>query len=203
MLKEQIDFFEYAATQIAEQGYCILKDALPQDIGKALMQILHANSLQQFHQAGVGRSDNYVKDQHVRKDQIHWITQDTVGAESWLSWTNELMVYLNRRLFLGLFSFESHFSHYRKGDFYKKHQDAFKGKSNRKLSLVIYLNKQWQDSNGGELVIYTNDDLQPAIKIKPKLGTVVLFLSEDFPHEVLPSHTDRYSIAGWFRVNPT
>jgi SM-20-related protein len=113
------------------------------------------------------------------------------------------MVYLNRRLFLGLFSFESHFSHYGKGDFYKKHQDAFKGKSNRKLSLVTYLNRHWQDSNGGELVIYTKNVSQPTIRVEPKFGTVVLFLSEDFPHEVLPCSADRYSVAGWFRVNPT
>jgi SM-20-related protein len=30
---------------------------------------------------------------------------------------------------------------------------------------------------------------------------LVVFLSEEFPHEVLPTATDRYSIAGWFRVN--
>jgi SM-20-related protein len=26
-------------------------------------------------------------------------------------------------------------------------------------------------------------------------------LSEDFPHGVLPAQRDRYSIAGWFRLN--
>lgn len=46
---------------------------------------------------------------------------------------------LNRHLLLGLFSFESHFTHYRAGDFYKQHQDAFKGQANRILSLVVYL----------------------------------------------------------------
>jgi SM-20-related protein len=203
MLRDQIDFFEYAVGQIAKQGYCILSDALPAHIAQSLLQILDDNSVSHFHQAGVGRSDQYVQDQHIRKDQIHWITEDTCGAESWLNWTQELMVYLNRRLFLGLFSFESHFSHYRKGDFYKLHQDAFKGKSNRKLSLVTYLNRDWQDSNGGELVIYTNNVLQPEIKVPPKFGTVVLFLSEDFPHEVLTSSADRYSVAGWYRVNPS
>lgn len=203
MLSEHINFFEYAATQIAEKGYCIFSDALPEHIAEALLQGLHEDNLSHFHQAGVGRSDDYVQNQDVRKDQIHWITEDTSGAEPWLNWTKELMSYLNRRLFLGLFSFESHFSHYREGDFYRKHQDAFKGKSNRKLSLVTYLNADWQDSNGGELVIYTNNVLQPTLKVTPNFGTVVLFLSEEFPHEVLPSFADRYSVAGWYRVNPT
>lgn len=35
------------------------------------------------------------------------------------------------------------------------------------------------------------------------LGTLVVFLSEEFEHEVLPAKRDRYSIAGWFRVNPS
>jgi len=33
------------------------------------------------------------------------------------------------------------------------------------------------------------------------LNRLVIFLSEEFPHEVLPANTHRYSIAGWFRVN--
>ena len=35
----------------------------------------------------------------------------------------------------------------------------------------------------------------------PSFGSVAIFLSEEFPHEVLPATRDRYSIAGWFRVN--
>jgi len=37
--------------------------------------------------------------------------------------------------------------------------------------------------------------------VLPQLGTLVVFLSEEFPHEVLAAQRDRYSIAGWFRVN--
>jgi SM-20-related protein len=39
------------------------------------------------------------------------------------------------------------------------------------------------------------------IKVLPSFGTIVVFLSEEFPHEVLPAKRDRYSIAGWFRLN--
>lgn len=35
----------------------------------------------------------------------------------------------------------------------------------------------------------------------PRAGTLVVFLSEDMPHEVLETQRERYSIAGWFRVN--
>jgi SM-20-related protein len=37
--------------------------------------------------------------------------------------------------------------------------------------------------------------------VPPKNGTLVLFLSEEFPHEVLVAKKTRYSIAGWFRIN--
>ena len=39
------------------------------------------------------------------------------------------------------------------------------------------------------------------ITVTPNFGTIVVFLSEEFPHEVLPALRDRYAIAGWFRLN--
>jgi SM-20-related protein len=33
------------------------------------------------------------------------------------------------------------------------------------------------------------------------MGTLVVFLSDRFPHEVRQASRLRYSIAGWFRVN--
>jgi len=32
---------------------------------------------------------------------------------------------------------------------------------------------------------------------------MVLFLSEEFPHEVLPAMCSRYSLTAWFRINAT
>ncbi|MFZ3017309.1 MAG: 2OG-Fe(II) oxygenase [Gallionella sp.] len=37
--------------------------------------------------------------------------------------------------------------------------------------------------------------------MNPTFGTMIIFLSESFPHEVLVSHATRRSIAGWFRVS--
>jgi SM-20-related protein len=59
---------------------------------------------------------------------------------------------------------------------------------------VFYLNADWQEGNGGELVIY-NGESGVSI-IQPELGTLVLFLSE-IEHEVLPTHRDRKSVTGW------
>ena len=83
----------------------------------------------------------------------------------------------------------------------KRHVDAFKGQGNRVLSLVGYLNEDWLEENGGELVIYNSSDDVEGTKVLPKKNTLVVFLSEQFPHEVLPATRTRHSIAGWFRVN--
>ena len=69
------------------------------------------------------------------------------------------------------------------------------------LSVVTYLNPGWQNADGGELVLYQDEQDMTGIKVAPLHGTVVVFLSEEFPHEVLPATRDRYSVAGWFRVN--
>jgi SM-20-related protein len=69
------------------------------------------------------------------------------------------------------------------------------------LSVVTYLNPAWVNSDQGELVIYADDHDRKGLKVVPLYGTIVVFLSEEFPHEVLQANRDRYSVAGWFRVN--
>src|SRR5690606_30154176 len=93
------------------------------------------------------------------------------------------------------------FARYGCGDFYKRHRDSFPGQANRILSVVAYLNPDWGDDDGGELVLYHEDTDQVLCKVVPELGTMVFLLSEEFPHEVLPAAKPRWSIAGWFRVN--
>ncbi|MCP4060155.1 MAG: 2OG-Fe(II) oxygenase, partial [Pseudoalteromonas sp.] len=102
------------------------------------------------------------------------------------------------QFFMGLFDYECHYAKYTQGDFYKKHFDAFKGRSNRVFTTILYLNTP---EKGGELVIYKPKSKQIEIIIKPTAGTLVMFESERFAHEVLPAINERYSIAGWFRKN--
>ena len=56
-------------------------------------------------------------------------------------------------------------------------------------------------NDGGELVLYTDDDDKAGLMITPSFATVVVFLSEECRHEVSPAHRDRYSIAGWYGLN--
>ena len=194
--------FESIVDDIYQQGFSIQPNALPDSLSLQLLQQLKRTQQSQFKQAGIGRGDFNAVNDFVRKDKIFWLEPELPEYQEWFLWTEALKAYLNRELFLGLQSIESHFAHYEPNDFYKKHLDAFKGDTNRKLSLVTYLNPNWQPHYGGELVIYPNDDNLQAIKVTPQLGTIAIFLSEDFPHEVLPATQNRYSIASWFSVNP-
>lgn len=194
-------FFDAIADDIYHQGYSIQPNAVPLDLAQKLYNHVTSLPFGAFEAAGIGRQGNHQQNATVRGDQIHWIGEDVDVEAQWLAWATQLKSVLNRRLFLGLFSFESHFAHYRPGDFYKRHLDAFKGQANRMVSLVVYLNPQWQTENAGELVLYRDEHDQQGVKITPHFATAIVFLSEEFPHEVLPVKCDRYSIAGWFRIN--
>jgi SM-20-related protein len=193
--------FSQIGDDIERQGYSVRPAALPEDVTRALSVCQAGLAEQSYRRAGIGRGDDYLKNGFVRTDEICWITGATAEGAQWIDWAGGLQTYLNRRFFLGLFSFESHFSHYAPGDYYKRHYDAFRGEANRVLSLVVYLNPGWQAADGGELVLYRDDADREGTRVVPLLGTIVTFLSEEFPHEVLPARRDRHAVAGWFRVN--
>ena len=193
--------FGLIADDIEKQGYSIRPGAVPDTIADSLFSFQQNLSTNKYMDAGIGRGDDFLKTESVRTDEIHWITADSNAGKKWLNWMAGLQRTLNQRHFLGLFSFESHYSHYAPGAYYKRHYDAFRGETNRVLSVVTYLNPAWGNADGGELVLYHNDQDHEGVKVVPLYGTLVVFLSEAFPHEVLPAIRDRYSVAGWFRVN--
>jgi len=198
--------FSQIADDLQRKAWSVIPNALAPELATALhLQLLSLDD-GQFEPAGVGRSNDYTLNSVVRRDQIRWIEGRTEAEQEWLRWSSRLRLFLNRRLFLGLFSFESHFAHYPPGAFYKKHVDAFKGNprqdmTNRVLSVVTYLNPGWLPEDGGELALFEEQQAEPFLTVTPAFATLVVFLSEEIPHEVRPAKRDRYSIAGWYRVN--
>lgn len=198
--------FSQIADDLALKAWSVIPNALPQALADQLHLQLLGLDVEQFSRAGVGRSTDYTLNNFVRRDEIRWIEGQCAAEREWLQWSNRLRLFLNRRLFLGLFSFESHFAHYPPGAFYKKHVDAFKGNprqdaTNRILSVVAYFNPGWLPEDGGELALFEEQQIEPFLAVTPAFATLVVFLSEEVPHEVRPAKRDRYSIAGWYRVN--
>jgi len=183
-----------------EKGWVVVPDFLDQS--RWLSLFMRARAIADYTPAGIGRGGAFQENSFVRNDSICWLGDSYDCDVYWLDLMEQLRKVINSKLFLGLFEFESHFARYNPGSFYKRHLDAFKGQGIRIVSVVLYLNPQWQQGEGGELVIYPEDNLQ-GIAVAPCGGTLAVFLSEDFPHEVLPATRTRFSIAGWFRVNMT
>lgn len=197
---EEETIFSQLATGLEHQGYVVLLKALPETVANCLVA-LRERQQPLFQPAGVGRAQAQQYNQTVRRDKIAWIEPDDTLAKPWVEWTQRLQRYLNQRFFLGLFSFESHLARYEPGDFYKKHFDAFRGQSNRRVSLVTYLNSSWTQELGGDLCLYHPESGDLLEQVAPEFGTLVLFMSDEFPHEVKPAKQERHSVAGWFRVN--
>lgn len=184
---------------LSKDGYVVLDDAIPEALvqcQKAFHQI-DQNSLKPAG-VGPGRAQRIA---NVRSDKVYWLDNPAADISVYWQAMELLRQAVNRTFYLGLFDFECHFARYDVGDFYQKHWDAFRGKSNRRLSTIYYLNEQWQPSDGGELLIYQpQDSAQLCQRVQPRAGRLVVFFSEQFAHEVLPAKCVRRSLTGWFRV---
>jgi len=185
---------------LVEKGYIIVDDFLSAELTQALRDEVNDLNRTGINRAGVGRGGELQVNDDIRSDKTHWLNGDTAAQRSFLSQCDALKEEVNRHLFMGLHDYEAHFAVYEPGSFYQKHLDAFKGRSNRVLTNVIYLNDEWQDDWGGELAVYDETD-ELIERVLPKGGRAIFFLSERFPHEVLKTAKQRLSIAGWYRIN--
>ena len=182
-------------------GYVVLDHVFDDNYLTCLLKELIDLKPDDFRPAGIGRDDEFHKNRFVRNDRIHWLEGDETFLSSYRTWAESLRLAVNRRLFLGLYEYECMFAHYPEGAFYKRHIDAFQNGTNRRLSTVLYLNPIWGSKDGGELLMYAPDSDKVINRISPQMGRLVVFLSEEFPHEVLPAKRARYSLTGWYRIN--
>jgi len=148
--------------------------------------------------ASVGRGASQEIREGIRGDHIQWLEPGQVeSCDSYLGLMDSLRLAMNRGLFLGLEDFESHFALYPPGAFYLKHVDRFRDDDRRMVSAVLYLNQAWLPEHGGQLRMYLDEGVE--YDVVPTGGCLVVFLSGEVPHEVLPATRDRLSLTGWFR----
>ncbi|WP_243408699.1 2OG-Fe(II) oxygenase [Flavobacterium sp. WLB] len=148
--------------------------------------------------AGIGNSEKLSFDGKIRNDAIYWLDKkhNNVFENEFFDKIDAFVPYLNESCFAGITGYEFHYSLYEKGDFYLKHLDQFKNNSSRKYSMISYLNSNWKESDGGELMIHQNNSEQ---KISPIQGKTVFFKSNELVHEVLVTQNTRMSITGWLK----
>jgi SM-20-related protein len=189
---------------LTQRGYAVLPAALPESDWRGLRdEAAQLLSVDAFSAARIGRGpgarDGVREEGDTRGGSICWLDASMPAGDGFLVWMEGLRVSLNRDLFLGLDTFEAHYAHYPTGACYETHVDRHHGSNARVVSAVIYLNADWPADAGGELVIYDGDDVA-RLTLAPDGGTLVLFMSDDTPHEARKATRERWSIAGWFRT---
>ena len=155
----------------------------------------------EFTPALIGIGPNKQRLESVRGDFTYWLDplKPTAPFGKIMSTLSELQGQLNQNFYLGLKQFECHLAFYPAGYHYQKHVDRFDTDSTRSFSFIFYLHESWNEGDGGELDLY--DKNNKLLKtIQPLPGSMVGFISEDFPHEVRVCHKERRSLTGWMHT---
>ncbi|NIK90987.1 2OG-Fe(II) oxygenase [Mangrovimonas sp. CR14] len=209
-LFEQLDFienpqYEQIISDLMHQQYSIVETFFTEEEVHTLRNSLLDNYKEDsFKKAAIGNKVNENIIKSIRGDHIMWLDQNqaTPAETMFFDKVNNLISYLNRTCFLGILQKEFHYAVYPTGTFYKRHLDTFQNDDRRKLSIVCYLNNEnWLPENGGELVLYLNENGEETEKvIYPFPGRMVIFESQIIEHEVKPVNTRRLSITGWLKT---
>lgn len=198
------DLLDHISTEIYQNSYVIVDDFIEEDFRKALLdEQLQSLQLGRFRHAAVGKGGQKQVRTEIRSDEVLWMDADDLSPLQAAYWAKieEIRLALNRRCFLGLKSFEGHFARYPIGSFYKRHLDQFQAVPHRVVTVILYLNDSWTSEDEGALRMYfpQEDGSERFEDVLPIGGRLVVFLSGEIPHEVLPTKKERISITGWLR----
>jgi len=189
----------------------IIDSFLETDIGQSLdflskslsdnlkLNLLNLNQSSRLNQAGIGLNDSFQSDKLYRNDKTRWLesTSENQFEIDFFKLMDSFVLFLNQTCYTGITNYEFHYTVYESGCFYKRHFDKFAANDSRVFSIIIYLNENWLEGDGGELMIYNKEKDNEIIK--PQNGRMVFFDSAKLEHEVLETNVPRYSITGWLR----
>jgi SM-20-related protein len=175
----------------------------PGFLNEALSDGLHRNILQLQKDAlmaasGIGNETLKDPQQKIRADKIYWMdkSHDNIYEQEFLQLAEDFIARLNSTCYAGINAYEFHYAVYEEGSFYRRHKDQFKNDDNRKYSLISYLNDNWLEEDGGQLLVYQDDEVR---KILPHAQSAVFFKSDEMEHEVMKANRPRMSISGWLK----
>jgi len=195
---------ERIASEIYDKSYAIIDDFISEELRVSLLkeqtELLEAGK---FRIAAVGKGEKKQVRTEIRNDQVLWIDSDNLNKFERQYWAKveEIRKAINQRCYLGLKSFEAHFARYTIGSFYVRHMDQFQQVLYRLVTVIIYLNDSWEEEDEGMLRMYLpqEDGSEKILDVLPKGGRLVVFMSGEIPHEVMPTKKERISITGWLR----
>jgi len=168
-----------------------LADALHQNL-------VSLNKDNRMRGAGIGNALIKDDDQKIRSDKTNWLEDGSKNAAEmeFMDMIRQFIAHLNRTCFTGLNSCEFHYALYEEGTFYKRHKNQLRNDDHRKFSMVSYLNEDWKESDGGQLIIHNGESAQ---QISPNNRKAIFFQSDVLEHEVAVANRPRMSVTGWLK----
>lgn len=187
---------------LAEHEFLVIDDFLPQHLFLSVREFFLARLKENdFKKAGIGAMQQNHVDSSIRGDFTFWLDKERDRElKLFFNLVEEIIERFNRYCFLSLSGYEFHLAHYPQGTFYKRHLDSFENRSNRMISVIIYLNEWWKEGDGGELKIYRDNEDQ---LVAPIPNRCVLMKADKVEHEVLHTNIGRYSLTGWLLYQPS
>jgi Rps23 Pro-64 3,4-dihydroxylase Tpa1-like proline 4-hydroxylase len=184
----------FVDNQVGVSKYFLSKELA----GQLQQNLLKLEKEDRLKNAGIGNQLLKYPGQDKRGDKIFWIENETrnLSERAFLDQVEEFIRYLNDTCYTGITAYEFHYALYEAGSTYQRHLDQFKNNTDRKYSLINYLNTDWLDRDGGELWVYHKDRTD---KILPNMQKAVFFKSDSSEHEVRTSSRSRMSITGWLK----
>ena len=155
--------------------------------------------------AGLSRGATHRVDATIRGDATTRMEPDEAPPElaELMTVFRSLRDALNREAYLGLGRIEIQVARYPgDGSRYDRHRDAFAtlpgGRPNRRVTAIYYANPAWRLEDGGMLRLHADGGPHD---VAPILDRLVVFLSEEVEHEVLPARTPRRAVTAWLRAS--
>eukprot|EP00535_Pseudo-nitzschia_heimii_P004816 CAMPEP_0197186208 /NCGR_PEP_ID=MMETSP1423-20130617/13420_1 /TAXON_ID=476441 /ORGANISM="Pseudo-nitzschia heimii, Strain UNC1101" /LENGTH=417 /DNA_ID=CAMNT_0042637441 /DNA_START=135 /DNA_END=1388 /DNA_ORIENTATION=+ len=208
---------------LRDQGYVVVDDFLPSESWMDTLRedVLHLRQKNKFKIAKIGQDSTNTLNEEIRVAETCFLGRDKPELRDVPNPAREKLYDILENLRLDLQEGENAnkldpnlseflYAYYPEGGFYRRHRDAVKGSASwlREYSILLYLNEEEYDPDvdGGRLRVHfdSGGDFLPAGEaplfqdVDAYGGTLVIFESNRFPHEVLDSFAERFAVVGWY-----
>jgi SM-20-related protein len=187
---------------LAERGWALAEGLLLPEAVEALgREARELYAAGRFRPAGVGRGERHGVHREIRGDSLLWLdpAAPSPAQTPLFEAVERFSAQLNRELYAGIDHAELQYAVYPASAFYRRHVDQFEAGRERVVTLLLYLNPDWTEADGGALRIHEPHEGRPFVDVLPRAGVVVSFLSDRVAHEVLPARRERWAVGGWLR----
>lgn len=171
-------------------GFMVLDDVFSEAFVQALQ---NESGFLEYKEATLTHGE---RETAIRGDNIRWIDEQCTVGTAYLNEIEAFGRFFNQAFYAGIRHAEAHYACYPVGFGYDWHTDNPRGRDERVISAVYYLNDDWTAADGGAIeLVDKNGETQV---LMPNANRLVVFDS-NLRHKVAITNRVRYSIATWLR----